>query len=190
MSKRQQSLVRKQRSGRTEALHCFKSTLSARRQQRPRGGGGVGGGPGPSAWVSAACWGLRAACQAPSCENRTVCLCSRKKKKKRAAAQDFAKSACLNFYFCFLPLFLWHGEHTGPCLCAQRDLWPVIVGYTLFCVSVFLFSIPVVLPPHSLDRSWYPLLKMFSKYLEAVFWGEIKNVNRSSGTHISFKSLN
>ena len=36
MSKRQQSLDRKQRSGRTEALHCFKSTLSAHRQRRPR----------------------------------------------------------------------------------------------------------------------------------------------------------
>ena len=172
MSKRQQSLVRKQRSGQTEALHCFKSTLSARRQQRPRGGGGVGGGPGASAWVSAACWGLRAACQAPSCENRTVCLCSRK--KKRAAAQDFAKSACLNFYFCFLTLFLWHGEHTGPCLCAQRDLWPVIVGYTLFCVSVFLFSTPVVLPPHRLWQELTPIIKNALRVSGSRFGGRSK----------------
>lgn len=146
----------------------------------------------PRALCLSVCGLLRPPCCLPGSElwKPHRLFVQQKKKKKRAAAQDFAKSACLNFYFCFLPLFLWHGEHTGPCLSAQRDLWPVIVGYTLFCVSVFLFSIPVVLPPHSLDRSWHPLLKMFSKYLEAVFWGEIKNVNRSSGTHTSFKSLN
>lgn len=105
MSKRQQSLVRKQRSGRTEALHCFKSTLSARRQQRPRGGGGVGGGPGPSAWVSAACWGLRAACQAPSCENRTVCLCSRKKKKNAQLLRTLQNQLALTFTSAFCHFF-------------------------------------------------------------------------------------
>ena len=53
--------------------------VDAVRSQAAEAPGG-GGGPGASAWVSAARWGLRAACQAPSCENRTVCLCSRRKK--------------------------------------------------------------------------------------------------------------
>ena len=46
------------------------------------------------------------------------------KKKKRAAAQDFAKLACLNFYFCFLTLFLGHGEPTGPSPSAHRIMSP------------------------------------------------------------------
>lgn len=91
MSKRQQSLTRKPRSGRTEAfalLFCFlNSALSA------HAGRGLKENRAPA--PCRVC-GLQrpARCQAPSCENRIV-VCA----AESAAAQAFAKSACLALTF-------------------------------------------------------------------------------------------
>lgn len=138
MSKRQQSLARKQRSGQTEALHCFNSTLSAHsgwEVQENR------------AWLCACGLQRPACCQASSCENRIVVFVA-----ESAAARAFAKSACLDFYFCFLPLVM---ASTQACTFAQLDLWPVVAASP--CFMYFYINVPLL---YSHDKSLH-LFDMF-----------------------------
>lgn len=90
----QQSLPRNQRSGQHGALHCFKPTLTAHTEAWELKEN-LAPDPRPSAEALRAAR-LRAVKTAPF-----VCAA-----ESAAAAQPFAKSACLNFYFCFLPTCL------------------------------------------------------------------------------------
>lgn len=81
------------RVDKSEALHCLKSTLG------PHTGWAGGAVKESRAWLCACGLQRPAHCQPQTCENHIV-VCA----AERAAAQAFAKSACLNFYFCFLPL--------------------------------------------------------------------------------------
>lgn len=152
MSKRQQSLAREKRSGQTEALHCLNSTLSA-----------------PAGWAvkedrARLCvWGLQrpACCQAPSCENRIVVCVA-----ESAAAQAFAKSAWVNFYFCFLPLASDMASAEGPAFCTTRSLACCCRRHLVLreCSNVFN---PYLCPPIALigvDTN-FTFIKM---YLEAI----------------------
>lgn len=128
MSKRQQSLTRKPRSGRTEAfallffLFCFfNSALSAHagrglKENRAPGSGSV------------SCLRPAEACALPGSElwKPHRCLCSR---KRSCSGLCKISLPCLNFYFCFSATDM---ARTRGCAFAQLDLWSVIVGYTLF----------------------------------------------------------
>lgn len=61
-------------------------------------------------------------------------------------------------------------ESTEGCAFAQLHLWPVIVGYTLFCVTVCVVR-ALSISSRGLDGSWHPFdvfIKLFFKYLEAI----------------------
>lgn len=95
MSKRQQSVSRKKRSGQTEALRRFNSTQSAHTGWEVKE---------TRAWLCVRGLHRPACCQPPNCENRTaVCVA------ESAAARAFAKSAYL--LLLLSATCLRHGEH-------------------------------------------------------------------------------
>lgn len=143
MSKRQQSLARKPRSGQTEAFTLgffgccffffFNSVLTAHAGRELK----ENRAPAPCCVC-----GLQrpARCQAPSCENRIV-VCA----AESAAAQAFAKSACLALTFTSAFCHR-HGENTGLCLCTTWSL-ACYCRLHLVLMPVFKKKNPYQYPP-------------------------------------------